>query len=212
MSNLTWETIFTCTGNRTEEPDARYRHELAFDGVNLYILAGGTADVAYDFVDIPTFNVETFVWTFNKSQQDIKAGFPVARKCHSAVQIKKDNGIEVFIMGGFDNNKIFNDVWRLEIPSLQWTQMKKSFFPNPLYFHSSAVTPEGCMYTFGGIQVGRETPTRSNKLYKLWLCIPKLSEICWESLLYYFPDLVHQDKSKLLKSGIPIRFVDRLDF
>jgi Galactose oxidase, central domain len=212
LSTLTWETVFTCTGNRTDEPDARYRHELAFDGVNLYILAGGTAELAYDFLTIPVFSLETFTWSFRASKQDSKEGYPLARKCHSAVQIKKDTGIEVFVMGGFDNTKIFNDVWRLDIPSLQWTQMSRSVFPNPLYFHSSSVTPEGCMYTFGGIQLGRENTSRTNKLYKLWLCIPKLSEISWESLLYYYPNLVNEDRSKLLKAGIPVRFVDRLDF
>lgn len=137
-------------------------------------------------------------------------GYPPPRKCHSAVQIDCDGAIQAFVMGGFDNRLAFNDMWRLEIPSLRWTLMKSGSFPRQLYFHSSTVTPEGCMYTFGGIQYEDRVTARSDKLYKVWLRVPELLEICWEGMLHCFPWMVDADQSKLLKIGVPLRLVERL--
>lgn len=43
-----WKARYTCKGI-ANEPIGRYRHEVAFDGVRIYVLGGGTSTEAYDF-------------------------------------------------------------------------------------------------------------------------------------------------------------------
>lgn len=66
------------------------------------------------------------------------------------------------------------------------------------------------MYIFGGIYATDEVE-RSNDIHSMWVCVPKLSEICWEALLHYNPDIVVTSPSKLLNMGLPRSFVQRLE-
>lgn len=188
---------------------------MAFDGLNIYILAGGTAETSFDFTNIPIFNIETNTWQFKKSLPDPRFdavnGYPNPRMCHSAVQVNNPNNIHVFIIGGTGGQTIFKDIWRLEIPSLQWTLMMKTVLPKKIHFHSSTITPAGCVFTFGGVQLKGTTYIRTNTMYKTWIRIPKLSEMCWEAILHYNPEIGNVNKTKLLLSGIPLNFVERLE-
>lgn len=49
LRTCVWEEVYVCTGRAKEEPQGRYRHELAFDGTRIYLLGGGTAEVVYGF-------------------------------------------------------------------------------------------------------------------------------------------------------------------
>ena len=49
MIEREWESVYICSGRDPAEPRGRYRHELAFDGNIIYVLAGGTATEAFDF-------------------------------------------------------------------------------------------------------------------------------------------------------------------
>jgi len=53
---------------------------------------------------------------------------------------------------------------------------------------------------------------RTNAVYSAWLTIPKLSEICWQALNYYYPKLRDRSPDILLHIGIPLKFVQRFDF
>lgn len=53
---------------------------------------------------------------------------------------------------------------------------------------------------------------RTNAVYSAWLTIPKLSEICWQALNYYYPKLRDCSPDILLHIGIPLKFVQRFDF
>lgn len=209
---MVWGPVFIGTGQEGE-PQGRYRHEVIRVGSKLYIIGGGTGDLAFELMEIPMYDLETNTWTkllpkADDSKKDISA--PLARKCHSAVQIETENGVQVFVAGGTDGQSVFDDIWRLDISKMQWTLMQKTVLPHPLYFHSSTVTSNGCMYIFGGIEPNDNETRRNNILYKAWLCIPKLSEICWEALLSLYPNLDHLDRTSLIHLGIPLHFVDRL--
>lgn len=209
-----WEDVYICTGQADYEPAGRYRHEVAFDGSNIYILGGGTAEDAFGFCEIPVFNIETKKWLKVETKGDSRTlgfGKPSARRCHGAVQIEIKNDIHVFINGGYDGDTVFDDLWRLELSTMQWTYIDKCILPKPTYFHSAAVCPEGKMYIFGGIYAG-DTLRRGNKVYSAWLCIPKLSEMCWEAVLYYNPQIIDYSQEQLINSGLPRRFISRLDF
>jgi hypothetical protein len=47
--------------------------------------------------------------------------------------------IDVFLCGGYDSRTIFNDVWKLDLLTMQWTELNVKM-PVPLYFHSTSVT------------------------------------------------------------------------
>ncbi|CAK9810168.1 Kelch domain-containing protein 10 homolog [Anthophora plagiata] len=209
-----WETVYICSGKDQSEPAGRYRHELAFDGKLIYVLGGGTALDAFGFTEIPAFDLETKKWiilnTFGDNNDNT---FPEPRRCHGSVQYTDDKtGItSVVISGGYNgDHHIFADVWRLDLNHLQWTCLRKCILPRPVYFHSAALTPEGCMYTFGGIIKENNKIVRTAAVHCVWLIIPKLSEICWQALIYYYPDIAHRSQDELLNMGIPLKFVQRI--
>ncbi|KAJ2952939.1 hypothetical protein O0L34_g7310 [Tuta absoluta] len=212
LRTLIWEPVFVGTGQEGE-PIGRYRHELARVGNKLYIIGGGTGDWAFELMEIPMFDLETRTWSILNPRSDDtlkEPRGPLPRKCHSAVQIDTPSGSQVFVAGGSDGQSVFEDVWKLNVSTLQWHLMQKTLLPNPLYFHSSTVTSDGCMYVFGGIEPKERAASRNNVLYKVWLCIPKLSEICWEALLHFHPNIDKIDRRTLLNIGIPFHMVDRI--
>lgn len=214
LRTMTWEPVFVGTGQEGE-PLGRYRHEVARHGAKLYIIGGGTGEWAFELTKIPMFDLQTNSWSILSPKGDLNmddAVSPLPRKCHSAVQINTPDGLQVFVAGGSDGQTVFDDIWRLSIPELQWSLMQKTVLPHPLYFHSSTVTSYGCMYVFGGIEPKDDLTSRNNVLYKVWLCIPKLSEICWEALTHLHPNLECIDKRTLVNMGIPVHFLNRLNF
>lgn len=70
MKTLIWEAVYICQGQSDYEPEGRYRHEVAFDGQNIYVLGGGTSEDAFGFSEIPLFNVEKKIWYLQKTFRD----------------------------------------------------------------------------------------------------------------------------------------------
>ncbi|KAJ8975863.1 hypothetical protein NQ317_015901, partial [Molorchus minor] len=210
IKTMNWEIVYVCNGQGEYEPKGRYRHEVSFDGNNIYVLGGGTTEEAYDFQYIPTFDIDKFSWFRQKTIRDSRKGFPEPRRCHGAVQINNDDKIQVFITGGHDGENIFHDLWRLDLQTYQWTYFEMCQLPQPTYFHATAVTPEGRLYVFGGNYSINDDVRRSNAIYSGWLCIPKLSEICWEAVLYYSPHINKCRSKDLIDIGFPRHFVQRL--
>ncbi|KMQ97665.1 kelch domain-containing protein 10-like protein [Lasius niger] len=211
LKNGVWEMVYVCSGKDESEPHGRYRHELAFDGKMIYVLGGGTSSESYGFLKIPAFDLETNSWrTLNTQGDNDITAVPEPRRCHGSVQYTDErSGVtSVFISGGYNGDWVFSDVWRLDLSTLQWTCLRECILPYPVYFHSAALIPEGRMYIFGGIVKVQ----RTNAVYSAWLTIPKLSEICWQALNYYYPKLKDYSPDKLLDIGIPLKFVQRLDF
>ncbi|XP_043258534.1 kelch domain-containing protein 10 homolog isoform X1 [Colletes gigas] len=208
-----WEKVYICSGIDQNEPSGRYRHELAFDGKFIYVLGGGTAVEAFGFLEIPAFDLEMNKWTtLNTYGTNEDNRVPEPRRCHGCVQYTDGTtGVtSVVISGGYNGDNVFCDVWRLDLNDLQWTCLRKCILPCPVYFHSAALTPEGRMYTFGGIIKKNNKVVRTAAVHSVWLKIPKLSEVCWQALIYYFPHLCHKSPHQLLLIGIPSKFVERI--
>jgi hypothetical protein len=53
--------------------------------------------------------------------------------------------------------------------------------------------------------------TRINHLYSIYLKIPNLSDLAWNSLLTAYPNLIKTDKRKLLNSGLPVNFINKIN-
>ncbi|XP_067003702.2 kelch domain-containing protein 10 [Anabrus simplex] len=211
-----WEEIYTSSPVGSHyEPPGRYRHELAFDGKKIYVFGGGTATTVYGFDIISAFNLETKKWEELATHSDptvTPPGFPAARRCHGCVQLpaEVEEKNEIVICGGYNGGEIFSDVWKFDLSTLQWTCLKQCVLPRPVYFHSAAISPAGQLFTFGGIAaLGSET-VRTAEIYCAWLRIPKLSEMCWETITRKYPNLYAVPRNKLLKLGIPEKFVSRL--
>lgn len=222
-----WEATYICKGKDAMEPKGRYRHEIAFYNSRIIVFGGGTVDQAFGFKKLPAFNLETNEWEIlmalpdpNMSGNGESTGYPLPRRCHGSVQVPEDENQdpEFIICGGYDGKDIFSDIWKINLRTLQWTCFTEEL-KYPLYFHATSLNPCGQMFIFGGIcqifnedvDVDSDNITyRTNDIYSIWVKVPKLSEMCWDALLFYNPNLSKYPKSKLLKSGIPSDFVNRI--
>lgn len=74
MDKLEWEVVYLCNSQGDYEPKGRYRHEVGFDGQNIYVLGGGTNEEAYGFRYIPRFDIKSRTWTKQKTRKDLNRG------------------------------------------------------------------------------------------------------------------------------------------
>ncbi|KAI8038490.1 kelch domain-containing protein 10 homolog [Drosophila gunungcola] len=216
-----WENVYISRPEMRDDPEGRYRHEVVYDGKHIFVLGGGTSHSVYDLQRIPAYNLEANCWDYfdtypdrrTADMEDGNRGYPKPRKCFSCVQHQSSNGdIEAFITGGLqgDFSTYFSDIWKLNLRTKKWFRIETATLPRPLYFHSAAHSDNGCMYVFGGIEYNVKEMRRRNDLYKMWMTVPKLSEMCWDAITYYNDNLDLYDRKTLLEAGIPKRFAERL--
>lgn len=207
-----WSLLYCCKGEPSE-PRARYRHEVAFDGKTIYVFGGGTAVSAFSLRTVPSFNLESGTWTMLKTKRSNVSmgldaspdfGFPGRRKCHSAVQL----GNDVYICGGCNGTKVYNDMWKFHIPTRQW-EFIPIRIPVPLSFHTASLTPDGSMYLFGGVS-DIEKSIRTNQTFRMWLKIPSLKDMCWEALLASNQIIKKMSHQSLMEVGIPKDYARRV--
>ncbi|KAF2883774.1 hypothetical protein ILUMI_22406 [Ignelater luminosus] len=203
-------TVDNCEDNAPYEPEGRYRHEVGFDGNNIFLIGGGTSCKSYNLTEIPIFNIASRTWRRETSiaVANGELSYPQPRKCHGLVQFKSGNKNYVYIVCGLGDEGALNDLWRLQLSTLQWTLIKNPVLPKGLYFHATALSYHGKMYIFGGINGSRDLK-RTNDIYCAWMYIPKLSEICWEAVLYYI-GYKNVTKTILRQLKVPERFINRL--
>ncbi|XP_074645781.1 kelch domain-containing protein 10-like [Tubulanus polymorphus] len=183
-------------------PKGRYRHEAVTDGEKVFIFGGGRAYATYGFEELDVFNIKENVWEKHTCQPAGSIGFPKPRRCHSCVRYKNN----VFICGGYNGAEPFNDLWKMNLTTYQWS--KFSQLPNPVYFHSADVTVDGCMYIFGGVNV--IDTERNADIYRIWLHPPTLKEQCWIRFTSLVEDFALLGRDVLLEIGIPEDLVSRV--
>lgn len=162
------------------------------------------------------FDLATKQWECVQAIQDSRVprpGYPNNRSCHSCVQCPEKSNL-VYICGGFDGYQSFRDVWRFDLDTSQWEKLTRCTMPQPVYFHSSAVTPSGRMCCYGGI-VSLENRDgsggRSNDITSAWILIPKLKIIAWEAMVHYFKDQMSESSDEDLKKiGLPQEYYQRV--
>lgn len=185
-------------------PLPRYRHEIVVLDNTIFVFGGGTAMDCFDFEKIPTFSLTDNTWS--KVSTTTTSVYPEARLCHGSVQIEND----VYICGGHDGRTIFSDIWKINLKQLEWKRLNVEL-PIPLYFHSVAMSEEGQLFIFGGVTNTREE-IRTNLILSIWLKIPTLSDMCWQALLSYIPDIAQMDKKDLFLAGVPLKYLEQVDF
>ncbi|KAH8032564.1 hypothetical protein HPB51_026017 [Rhipicephalus microplus] len=185
-------------------PTRRYRHELAVYEDRIIVLGGGTAHDSLPLRKLPAFNTITLWWESLSTTPDPGHGFPAKRRCHSSVQYRNS----VFVCGGHTGTQVLNDVWRLDLPTLQWRRLHISL-PSPVYFHAAAVTESGQMFVFGGVTAVDGT-SRCNSLWSMWLTVPSLLELSWLALLQAAPWLATLPPKQLARDGVPLSILEKL--
>lgn len=159
------------------------------------------------------FDLSGKCWRFVKTFPDPTHGYPIARKFHGLVTL--DNF--VFIIGGGYINPTgipvgIDDIWKFNLDTFEWTLICK--LSRPIYFHSAAISPNGLLTVFGGvqsIQQGNSIRTqRTNSLCTIWLQVPKLGEIAWITFLNNCADVTKISQSQLIDIGVPPSYVNRL--
>ncbi|RWS30655.1 Kelch domain-containing protein 10-like protein [Leptotrombidium deliense] len=203
-----WSDVWVKRGNRVG-PRERYRHEAVLYNDRIYIFGGGTATTSFDFKRVPVFNLVCNEWEYLETKKDTTAiddGFPMKRRCHGCVCVDS----EVFIIGGLNNTVICKDMWKLDLETRQWTMIPYKM-PLPVYFHSASVSPFAQMTIFGGVTSFHHN-LRTNNLFQVWLKIPPLKEIAWNTLLANFRNtfLTKMSPVELFNLGIPLQYIQRL--
>ncbi|EDO31221.1 predicted protein [Nematostella vectensis] len=202
FSFKTKEWKYVSTQNESV-PFPRYRHEAVDYKGSFYVIGGGMGSTDpqefYNLDKVHAFCYQTNKWQVYECLVSQEHGIPPRRRCHGCVLYKD----AVYICGGYDGQTIYNDVWSLDLVRFQWTKLPK-ILPYPVYFHSAAITPGGCMYIFGGVKsMQADTDARSSDIHKLWLTVPSLLDLSVQCLMSHVPDVEHVSPEKFAELGIP---------
>ncbi|KAF7633152.1 hypothetical protein Mgra_00007431 [Meloidogyne graminicola] len=196
--------------NKNGFENGRYRLEAILHGEKIFTFGGGAPDFCAEFNQVLVFNISERKFEYCSTNPDPVFGFPLGRKCHSLVQLD-DN---VYIIGGckdiieqqqqqLNNTKqqLFNDIWSFNLNNLKWTKLLTNL-PISVYFHSATLTPDGCIYIFGGcVDEDPLSQIRVNCLQRLWLKPPSLRYFATKVLIKY-------QRRQFFKNNFNIRLND----
>ncbi|EXJ87288.1 hypothetical protein A1O3_04247 [Capronia epimyces CBS 606.96] len=137
-----------------ERPSGRYGHTLNILGSKIYIFGGQVE--GYFFNDLIAFDLNalqtpTNQWEFLLQNEDDIVGpmagkVPPPRTNHTMISYND----QLYLFGGTNGTKWFNDVWTYSPVSNTWTQQDCiGYIPAPREGHSAALVND-VMYIFGG--------------------------------------------------------------
>ncbi|KAK4539357.1 hypothetical protein LTR36_011014 [Oleoguttula mirabilis] len=134
-------------------PPGRYGHTLNILGSKIYIFGGQVE--GYFFNDLVAFDLNALQQATNKweilIQNTIDGGpphgqIPPARTNHTMVSYND----RLYLFGGTDGIRWFNDVWSYSPHTNSWTQLECiGYIPSPREGHAAALVGD-VMYIFGG--------------------------------------------------------------
>ena len=162
------------------------------------------------------FDVATKQWQLLPAKYDHRVpepGYPIHRSWHSCVQCPENSNL-VYINGGFDTFRSFKDVWRIDFDTLQWEKLTMCIMPQPVFLHSTVITPSGRMLCYGGMVSEDDIDDEiclSHDITSAWIKIPKLKLICWEAMIFYFKkEMIESSDEHLKNIGLPPEFYKRI--
>uniref|UniRef100_A0A914CY53 Uncharacterized protein n=1 Tax=Acrobeloides nanus TaxID=290746 RepID=A0A914CY53_9BILA len=137
----------------------RYSHDSILLDEKILLLGGGDGDCSIPFDKIDAFDLKTQQLIQIQTWPDENHGYPHPRKFHSSVK----NGNDVYIIGGWSDNSstteenatIYDDVWKLSLiiselkTYYKWTKTLSNL-KMPLFFHTSAITPNYLTWRVNG--------------------------------------------------------------
>lgn len=176
-------------------PEPRLRSEMVYYDGKLFMLGGNSQTLTFGLDKIDYFDIASACWVQEVATKGEQVGgiedFPRPR-CRFGHALYRDRYL--FIVGGEDLGSSvslpYKDCWRLDLATLQWKFI--AFLPTETSFHSCAITEEGCLYVFGGKVFNEDTrrggasekrvSVRTNKTFRLWVDVPKLSTLARNAL------------------------------
>jgi len=160
------------------------------------------------------FDISTNKWEYYKTLPDLQNLSPSypANRCYYGWAQCPTQPEYVYMSGGTDNVNFFSDIWRLNLNTLQWCNLMPCRLPKSMFLHSSTVVPSGRIYYYNGI-----VNTESFNMYQkddimcAWIRIPKLKDICWDAMLYYFKDqMLKSSLGDLQNLGLPLEYYESI--
>eukprot|EP01090_Pellita_catalonica_P022411 TRINITY_DN8700_c0_g1_i2.p1 TRINITY_DN8700_c0_g1~~TRINITY_DN8700_c0_g1_i2.p1 ORF type:complete len:511 (+),score=55.63 TRINITY_DN8700_c0_g1_i2:881-2413(+) len=119
-------------------------------GGRLFIFGGRSADKSFHN-ELWEYTYSTNKWNELTEKAAQNGQLPPIRNGHSSTAI----GDEIWVFGGWDDTRYFNDLWKFNIDTTQWTNLTsadpETARPSPRNGHS-AVTYSGRLIIFGGFK------------------------------------------------------------
>lgn len=209
LTTRTWTELFRKTHyDETEFPAERYRHEMALYDDKIYVFGGGNASTCCSLRYLPVFDLKSNTWLKVRTRSE-SSTFPAKRKCHGCV-VTSDKQVYIFGGNGERNRGVLKDIWRFNLETCTWTPIAVTM-RKPLFFFGITITPADKVYIFGGVCQTSGTSTRINDLYEIWLSVPPLHELAWQTILDARSHAKKEEVSSTVESlGLPKRFLDRI--
>ncbi|VVC45978.1 Kelch-type beta propeller [Cinara cedri] len=220
LSTKKWKLLYEARGWHADTT-YKFKHEVAYYNKKIYMFGGvhfpstnTNAITGYMnmFQKIHIFDLSSNTWQYSQTVPDCQNSFcyPVNRIHHAWVQCVVQKEF-VYMSGGYNGVKSFNDIWRFNLATLEWCLLKSFFLREPTYFHSMTITPAGQLYYYDGVVCKTHLYSYSispnDNIQCAWISVPKLHAICWDAMLYYFKNQMLKSSFEDLKSlGIPSEY------
>lgn len=139
---------------------ARYRHDAVLINASdtdvtdrMLVIGGGTPDTTGILDHVYSFDFTTKDWQLLRCRPDRNDVFPSARRSHTCQLFGRD----IYMFGGTNGKAgptllYYQDVWTLNIDSLQWTNITEKFgqWPTPTFFHIAVFLQTNTLLIHGG--------------------------------------------------------------
>ncbi|EFA83421.1 hypothetical protein PPL_03567 [Heterostelium album PN500] len=134
---------------------------------NMILFGGSTGSVPQYSNSVYSFNFNTKIITHHTTT----GNGPTARSAHSAICYEDS----MYIFGGWDGYESNNDIYKLDLKTNVWSQIKSENAPSKRRAHSSVIYKNN-IYIFGGFDTSKK-PETFNILYKFSLENETWSEV-----------------------------------
>ncbi|VDK69417.1 unnamed protein product [Litomosoides sigmodontis] len=177
--------------------NGRYRHEAIVVNDEIVLIGGGTPEWTSPLIELLVFNISKKQFHNQVTLPDANYGYPVGRLYYGCVKF----GNNAYIIGGCTENsvvrhligrmvlrpKLLKDCWQLNLKEWRW-KLLPCQLNQQLCFHAATVTPEGCIYVFGGT-TDEKFERRTDQLQRCWIKPPSLFYIAARAVLNAYPNL-----------------------
>lgn len=192
-----------------DRPRGRYKHETVLDGDTIIMIGGGwpfpTGETVIDHVYLlDTFSLEWKRQACTAADQNI--GLPESRRSHTCTKI----GQYVYMIGGTGREPIASEsVWRLNLRSWVWVKVDATW-PKPSFFHSCALSPEGYIFSFAGVESCSESghKERHAEVHQFTPRLPELHSLT-ERCLQLLSSRCECTTQAMRSWGLPMKLIKR---
>ncbi|XP_057321838.1 kelch domain-containing protein 10 homolog [Microplitis mediator] len=212
-----WDIVYLCPDSDPFDWDRnpQYGEIFAFDGKKIYVFdTDESSQQPLISRRIFAFDLNCKQWNEMEVQKDLETepGIPCMHGSYSFAQYKDAKGdVNIILTGGNINETSCNEIWRLNLATLQWTCISKfGVLPYRMRNHVAAIGPSGKMYVFDGMVEKGSGEVENTSIFSAWVTIPKLKEMAWEAVLFYNKELKEKSRTELIIRGYPPMFVERL--